>query len=224
MTALTDELKAGLDAPICLTWELTYACNLACIHCLSSSGRRDAARAVSTAEAKAVIDEMRSLQVFYVNIGGRRADDPARLLRAGRLRHRQRGRGEVLDQRFEDRRRRGPAAGHHGLHRHPDLDRRGRRGHQRRRPGPRVVRHRPGGHGPPGRRRLRPVQDQRGHDQGEHRPARRLRGAGRPLRGRAAADPATPGWAGCRLVAPATPDPGPAGDALPVAPRPAPTS
>ena len=69
MTALTDELKAGLEAPICLTWELTYACNLACIHCLSSSGRRDP-RELSTAEAMAVIDEMRTLQVFYVNIGG----------------------------------------------------------------------------------------------------------------------------------------------------------
>lgn len=69
MTALTDELKLGLDAPICLTWELTYACNLACVHCLSSSGRRDP-RELSTAEAKAVIDEMRDLQVFYVNIGG----------------------------------------------------------------------------------------------------------------------------------------------------------
>lgn len=69
MTGLTDELKRGLDAPICLTWELTYACNLACVHCLSSSGRRDP-RELDTAEAKAVIDEMRDLQVFYVNIGG----------------------------------------------------------------------------------------------------------------------------------------------------------
>ncbi len=66
---LTDQLKAGLDAPICLTWELTYACNLACIHCLSSSGRRDPAE-LSTAEAKGMIDEMRAMQVFYVNIGG----------------------------------------------------------------------------------------------------------------------------------------------------------
>lgn len=66
---LIDELKRGLDAPICLTWELTYACNLACIHCLSSSGRRDP-RELSTDEAKAVIDELRALQVFYVNIGG----------------------------------------------------------------------------------------------------------------------------------------------------------
>lgn len=69
MTALTDELKRGLDAPICLTWELTYACNLDCIHCLSSSGRRDP-RELDTAEAMAVIDEMRDMQVFYVNIGG----------------------------------------------------------------------------------------------------------------------------------------------------------
>ncbi len=69
MTALTDELKRGLDAPICLTWELTYACNLDCIHCLSSSGRRDP-RELDTGEAKAIIDEMRAMQVFYVNIGG----------------------------------------------------------------------------------------------------------------------------------------------------------
>ncbi|MDQ2727696.1 MAG: mycofactocin radical SAM maturase [Actinomycetota bacterium] len=66
---LTDDLKSGLDAPICLTWELTYGCNLACIHCLSSSGRRDP-NELSTAEAMAVIDEMRAMQVFYVNIGG----------------------------------------------------------------------------------------------------------------------------------------------------------
>ncbi|NED62488.1 mycofactocin radical SAM maturase, partial [Streptomyces sp. SID10244] len=33
---LVDQFEKGLDAPICLTWELTYACNLACVHCLSS--------------------------------------------------------------------------------------------------------------------------------------------------------------------------------------------
>jgi mycofactocin radical SAM maturase len=58
-----------LDAPICLTWEITYGCNLACIHCLSSSGRRDP-RELTTVEARAVIDELHDLQVFYVNIGG----------------------------------------------------------------------------------------------------------------------------------------------------------
>jgi len=66
---LVDHFETGLDAPICLTWELTYACNLACVHCLSSSGRRDP-RELSTAECFDVIDELQRMQVFYVNIGG----------------------------------------------------------------------------------------------------------------------------------------------------------
>lgn len=66
---LVDHFESGLDAPICLTWELTYACNLSCVHCLSSSGRRDP-RELSTEECKAVIDELQRMQVFYVNIGG----------------------------------------------------------------------------------------------------------------------------------------------------------
>jgi len=67
--ALVEQLKTGLDAPICLTWELTYACNLQCVHCLSSSGRRDP-RELTTGEAKRVLDELHDLQVFYINIGG----------------------------------------------------------------------------------------------------------------------------------------------------------
>lgn len=67
--SLTDRFSHGLDAPICLTWELTYACNLACVHCLSSSGRRDP-RELTPAEARAVVDELHDMQVFYVNIGG----------------------------------------------------------------------------------------------------------------------------------------------------------
>jgi len=67
--SLRDRFKLGLQAPICLTWELTYACNLACIHCLSSSGRRDPDE-LTTAEAMGLIDEMAALQIFYVNIGG----------------------------------------------------------------------------------------------------------------------------------------------------------
>ena len=66
---LVEQFQFGLDAPICLTWELTYACNLSCVHCLSSSGRRDP-RELSTDECKAVIDELERMQVFYVNIGG----------------------------------------------------------------------------------------------------------------------------------------------------------
>ena len=66
---LVEQFAYGLDAPICLTWELTYACNLSCVHCLSSSGRRDP-RELTTAECRAVIDELERMQVFYVNIGG----------------------------------------------------------------------------------------------------------------------------------------------------------
>jgi len=66
---LVDQFELGLQAPICITWELTYACNLACVHCLSSSGRRDP-RELSTAECKGVIDELERMQVFYVNVGG----------------------------------------------------------------------------------------------------------------------------------------------------------
>lgn len=69
MSPLVEQLKGGLDAPICLTWELTYACNLECVHCLSSSGRRDPGE-LTTDEAKAVLDELHDLQVFYINIGG----------------------------------------------------------------------------------------------------------------------------------------------------------
>src|SRR6201989_1012114 len=66
---LIEQFERGLDAPICLTWELTYACNLACVHCLSSSGKRDP-RELSTQSCKDIIDELQKMQVFYVNIGG----------------------------------------------------------------------------------------------------------------------------------------------------------
>jgi len=66
---LVEQFQRGLAAPICLTWELTYACNLSCVHCLSSSGRRDPAE-LSTADCEALIDEFARMQVFYVNIGG----------------------------------------------------------------------------------------------------------------------------------------------------------
>ena len=67
--SLVEQFEYGLDAPICLTWELTYACNLSCVHCLSSSGRRDP-RELTTAQCEAVVDELQAMQVFYVNVGG----------------------------------------------------------------------------------------------------------------------------------------------------------
>ena len=66
---LVEQFKSGLASPICLTWEWTYACNLSCAHCLSSSGRRDPDE-LGTDEIKSVIDELERMQVFDVNIGG----------------------------------------------------------------------------------------------------------------------------------------------------------
>ncbi len=69
MSGLVDDLKRGLNAPICLTWEWTYGCNLACVHCLSSSGRRDP-RELGTDQMAGLIDELAEMGVFYVNVGG----------------------------------------------------------------------------------------------------------------------------------------------------------
>ena len=69
LVSALDQFTRGLDAPICLTWELTYACNLACVHCLSSSGRRDPME-LTPAEARHIVDELADMKVFYVNIGG----------------------------------------------------------------------------------------------------------------------------------------------------------
>jgi mycofactocin radical SAM maturase len=64
-----DLLRKGLEAPICLTWELTYGCNLRCVHCLSASGeKRD--EELTTEEAKCLIDEWAEMKVFYINVGG----------------------------------------------------------------------------------------------------------------------------------------------------------
>ncbi len=62
-------LRRGLAAPICLTWEVTYACNLPCAHCLSSSGKRRPGE-LTTAQAKRFLDELAELRVFYINVGG----------------------------------------------------------------------------------------------------------------------------------------------------------
>ena len=136
-TRLVDHFEAGLDAPICLTWELTYACNLACVHCLSSSGRRDP-RELSTAECRAVIDELEAMQVFYVNIGGGEPTVRRDFWELLGLRDRPPRRGQVLHQRqphhAADRR----AARRRRLRRRADLARRRHRRGQRRDPRPRA--------------------------------------------------------------------------------------
>lgn len=59
----------GLSAPVNVTWEVTYKCNLACIHCVSDSGRKRRGE-LTTAQCLQVIDTMSSMKVFQFNIGG----------------------------------------------------------------------------------------------------------------------------------------------------------
>jgi putative mycofactocin binding protein MftB len=77
---LVEQFQFGLEAPICLTWELTYACNLSCVHCLSSSGRNDP-RELSTAECKTVIDELAPFDhLLFLRAGGLKAVTPNGIL------------------------------------------------------------------------------------------------------------------------------------------------
>ena len=62
-------VEMGLSAPVNVTWEVTYACNLSCIHCLSDSGRRRDGE-LTTEQALRVIDKLAAVKVFQFNIGG----------------------------------------------------------------------------------------------------------------------------------------------------------
>ncbi len=62
-------LQGGLSAPITVTWEITAACNIACVHCLSSSGKRRP-RELTTQQSLALVDELAEMQVFQIHFGG----------------------------------------------------------------------------------------------------------------------------------------------------------
>ncbi|HEV2580268.1 MAG TPA: mycofactocin radical SAM maturase [Ktedonobacteraceae bacterium] len=62
-------LQGGLSAPITVTWEITAACNIACVHCLSASGKRRP-RELTTEQSLALVDELAEMQVFQIHFGG----------------------------------------------------------------------------------------------------------------------------------------------------------
>ncbi len=62
-------LQGGLSAPITVTWEITAACNIACVHCLSASGRRRP-HELTTGQSLALVDELADMQVFQIHFGG----------------------------------------------------------------------------------------------------------------------------------------------------------
>lgn len=62
-------IERQLSAPVNVTWEVTYECNLSCSHCLSASGRRSPLE-LTTDEGFQLIDQLSSLKVFQINFGG----------------------------------------------------------------------------------------------------------------------------------------------------------
>src|SRR5579872_6491871 len=62
-------LQGGLSAPITVTWEITAACNIACVHCLSSSGHLRP-RELTTEQSLGLADELADMQVFQIHFGG----------------------------------------------------------------------------------------------------------------------------------------------------------
>jgi mycofactocin radical SAM maturase len=62
-------VEMGLTAPVNVTWEVTYACNLSCIHCVSDSGRKKYGE-LTTEQCLQVINIMSAMKVFQFNIGG----------------------------------------------------------------------------------------------------------------------------------------------------------
>ena len=61
--------RMGLRAPVNVTWEITLKCNLQCVHCLSDAGTA-LKEELTTGECRALVDQLTSLRVFQVNIGG----------------------------------------------------------------------------------------------------------------------------------------------------------
>lgn len=62
-------VEKGLRSPVNLTWEVTFACNLRCRHCLSASAE-PAPDELTTGEALSLVDQIHTAGVFQVNFGG----------------------------------------------------------------------------------------------------------------------------------------------------------
>ncbi len=62
-------VDTGLSAPVNVTWEVTYACNLSCAHCLSDSGGQRKGE-LTTEECRRIIDALSASRVFQLSIGG----------------------------------------------------------------------------------------------------------------------------------------------------------
>ena len=60
---------ASLSAPKTVIWDVTYACNLKCLHCLTDSGSAGG-RELTTGEAFQLIDKLTAAKVLYLSLTG----------------------------------------------------------------------------------------------------------------------------------------------------------
>ncbi|BAI62460.1 conserved hypothetical protein [Methanocella paludicola SANAE] len=64
-----NKMVPALSAPRQVFWEVTHACNLRCLHCVTSSGSKDNDE-LDSQEAFALIDRLADMKVFYLIITG----------------------------------------------------------------------------------------------------------------------------------------------------------
>jgi MoaA/NifB/PqqE/SkfB family radical SAM enzyme len=58
-----------LSVPLTIIWEVTHACNLDCLHCLSACGQKFPGE-LTTDEAIHLIDTLAELNIFSITLGG----------------------------------------------------------------------------------------------------------------------------------------------------------
>lgn len=62
-------VEMGLRSPVNLTWEVTFACNQSCRHCLTASAE-PAPDELTTGEALQLVGQIHQAGVFQINFGG----------------------------------------------------------------------------------------------------------------------------------------------------------
>lgn len=69
MSLSAEVTRSRLRAPVNLTWEITLKCNLHCVHCLSDAGS-ELSDELSYNQCLSLIDQIASIRVFQINMGG----------------------------------------------------------------------------------------------------------------------------------------------------------
>ena len=59
-----------MRAPVNVTWETTFKCNLQCRHCLSAGDGKTEAAELDFDQCRSFIDELDRMEVFQINFGG----------------------------------------------------------------------------------------------------------------------------------------------------------